>query len=101
MNEDDLRPLHDEVTEIRDSQQDILRNINNMLYIVANMERQFNRHYNLAFVLEELRTKLEAVNVDNVFEFVDDLELKIDNISYNYKKAEKANNTSVYRIRNK
>jgi len=100
MHEQDVQLLSSKLEEIKDSQQDVSRTVAELLGIVESMEKRFDEHFNLSFVLSELREKLEAIDVDNMFDFINDLETEIEGLSYNYKRAEKANNISVYKVVN-
>ena len=101
MDETDLNSLGFKIEDFRDIQQDITDNINDFLNTISTMEKQFDKEYNLSFVLAALREKLESLDVDNMFSFVNDLESEVESLSYNYRRAEKANGISTYKVVNK
>jgi predicted nuclease with TOPRIM domain len=100
MNNQDVQALNMKASELRDTQQEVSTVVTEMLNMVATLEKRFDEHFNLSFVLSELRSKLESIDVDGMFDFINDLESEIESLSYNYKRAEKANNVSVYKIKN-
>ena len=101
MDEQDLHKINYILEELRDSQDDVSRNITDLLELVSTMEKRFDSLYNLSFVLTALRNRLESIDVDNMFDFIDDLESEVNSLSYNYKKAEKANGISTYKVTTK
>jgi len=101
MDEQELQTFNFKIEEFRDMQQDVTRNINDFLNQISDMEKHFDKEYNLSFILATLREKLESVDVDNMFDFVNDIEEEINSLSYNYRRAEKANNISTYKVVNK
>ena len=98
MNEQDVQFLNTKNEEIKESQQQITLSISEMLNYVGVLEKRFDQNFNLSFVLAGLREKLESIDIDNMFSFIDDLDSEIQSLSYNYKRAEKANNISVYKV---
>jgi len=101
MDDQDVQILSSKIEELRDLQQDVHRTVNDILDTLSQMEKRFDAYYNLSFVLSALREKTEAIDVDSMFGFVDDLETETEALSYNYKRAEKANNISAYRVQSK
>lgn len=100
MNNRDADAINSNLESLRDSQQEISTTLSNLLNIISDLENKYDEHFNLSHLLDGMRSKIESVDVDGFFSFIDEVESEIETISYNYKKAEKANNISVYKVVN-
>jgi len=100
MNNQDRDAINENLESLKDLQKEMSTTISNLLNQISELEIKYDEYFNLSHLLSGLRNTIESVDIDGFFNFIDDMESEIESVSYNYKKAEKANDISAYKVVN-
>jgi hypothetical protein len=96
MRNRDIAQIRQDLQELSDIKEQLEDAISQFLADIATIEKELDKEYSLSHILGQTRSTLEGIDVDTLFDFVDELEAEIATLSYKEKRVTEANKISMF-----
>jgi hypothetical protein len=98
INNDDYKDLKENLDNISNIKDDMVSEIENMIYKIETIVKKFDENYKLTKDLEDLKDILSNVDLDDSLDFINNLSNNLENLFYKYR-MDKQNNQLIYNPR--
>lgn len=86
-----------ELEELRLSMVQLQGRIN---HTFNSLEKSMDKNFQLSFLVDDLQKQIENIDLDELGDTIDNIEDKINGLSYHYKRAFDAQEKVVYKVQN-
>lgn len=100
MRNRDIYTIQNNISQLSDVKDDLTEAVTKFLNDLNVIEKELSKEFGASHILSKTRTTLESIDVDELFDFVDDLEAETATLYYKSKRAESAIQIATYPKKN-
>jgi GH18 family chitinase len=100
MIENSLKKMSTTIATVGDILDDLSMALVRLQENLDELEKETDKEFKLTFLLDELKQQIDNVNLSDLTESLDNIQDKIENLSYHYNRAFTAHKNTIYNSNN-